>query len=105
MILGAQIIDLMMLVVDVTKGVQTQTAECLVIGEITCPQMIVVLNKVDLIPEAKRDAHIEKVTNEGCLFETKLFCFSSTIFIRYKSHFFYLKISPRMGVRLILEAL
>ena len=30
---GAQIIDLMMLVVDVGKGIQTQTAECLVIGE------------------------------------------------------------------------
>ncbi|ROT64706.1 hypothetical protein C7M84_017337 [Penaeus vannamei] len=28
---GAQIIDAMMLVVDVTKGMQTQTAECLVI--------------------------------------------------------------------------
>ena len=31
-IAGAQIIDAMMLVVDVTKGIQTQTAECLVIG-------------------------------------------------------------------------
>ncbi|MEQ2215008.1 hypothetical protein XENOCAPTIV_025578, partial [Xenoophorus captivus] len=35
----AQIIDLMMLVVDVVKGVQTQTAECLLIGELTCPRM------------------------------------------------------------------
>lgn len=31
---GAQIIDLMMLVIDLTKGIQTQTAECLILGEI-----------------------------------------------------------------------
>ncbi|XP_061114119.1 selenocysteine-specific elongation factor [Conger conger] len=59
---GAQIIDLMMLVVDVVKGVQTQTAECLVIGELTCPRMVVVLNKTDLLPAAKRQAAIEKMT-------------------------------------------
>jgi selenocysteine-specific elongation factor len=58
---GAQIIDLMILVIDITKGIQTQTAECLVIGEITCNKMIVVLNKIDLIPENKRDITIEKV--------------------------------------------
>ncbi|KAK3086148.1 hypothetical protein FSP39_014295 [Pinctada imbricata] len=58
---GAQIIDLMMLVVDVTKGMQTQTAECLVIGEITCNHMIVVLNKVDMVPEEKRQATIDKM--------------------------------------------
>ncbi|XP_061196258.1 selenocysteine-specific elongation factor-like [Saccostrea echinata] len=58
---GAQIIDLMMLVVDITKGMQTQTAECLVIGEITCDHMIVVLNKVDLIPQEKRQAQVEKM--------------------------------------------
>ena len=29
---GAQIIDVMLLVVDATKGMQTQTAECVVIG-------------------------------------------------------------------------
>ncbi|XP_069120108.1 selenocysteine-specific elongation factor-like isoform X1 [Argopecten irradians] len=58
---GAQIIDLMMLVVDVTKGMQTQTAECLVIGEIACQKMVVVLNKLDLLPVAKRDAMVEKM--------------------------------------------
>ena len=51
----------MILVIDITKGMQTQTAECLVIGEITCPKMIVVLNKLDQIPEAKRQPMIEKV--------------------------------------------
>ncbi|KAK9842481.1 hypothetical protein WJX81_002027 [Elliptochloris bilobata] len=51
---GAQIIDLMMLVVDVTKGIQAQTAECLVVGEIATQRLLVVLNKVDLLPEAER---------------------------------------------------
>lgn len=59
---GAQIIDMMMLVIDVTKGIQTQTAECLVIGEITCDKMIIVLNKIDLIPEDKRATSIEKLS-------------------------------------------
>lgn len=52
----------MMLVVDVVKGVQTQTAECLLIGELTCPRMVVVLNKIDLLPPDKRQAAIEKMT-------------------------------------------
>lgn len=43
---GAQIIDVMVLVVDITKGIQTQTAECLVIGELCAASMVVVLNKV-----------------------------------------------------------
>jgi len=60
---GAQIIDLMVLVVDITKGIQTQTAECLVIGEITCSRMIVVLNKIDAVaPKDKREKAIEKMT-------------------------------------------
>ncbi|MCL4138886.1 UNVERIFIED_CONTAM: hypothetical protein GTU68_025018 [Idotea baltica] len=61
---GAQIIDSMMLVVDVTKGLQTQTAECLVIGEILCKEMLVVLNKIDLIPKDKKDQTIEKMTRK-----------------------------------------
>ncbi|XP_075997360.1 selenocysteine-specific elongation factor [Genypterus blacodes] len=59
---GAQIIDLMMLVVDVVKGMQTQTAECLLIGELTCSRMVVVLNKTDLLPPNKRESAIEKMT-------------------------------------------
>ena len=58
---GAQIIDMMILVVDIVKGMQTQTAECLVIGEILCEKMVVVLNKVDLIEQAKRQSTVEKV--------------------------------------------
>ncbi|UJR36068.1 hypothetical protein I4U23_028804 [Adineta vaga] len=59
---GAQIIDLMFLVIDVTKGIQTQTAECLIIGEITCDKMLVILNKIDLIEESQRQATIDKMT-------------------------------------------
>ena len=59
---GSQIIDMMVLVMDVNKGIQTQTAECLVIGEITTSELIIVLNKVDVIPEAERDATVAKTT-------------------------------------------
>ena len=58
---GAQVIDMMILVIDITKGIQTQTAECLIIGEITCSQMVVVLNKIDLLSESVRGSKIEKV--------------------------------------------
>lgn len=59
---GAQIIDMMLLVIDITKGIQTQTAECLIIGEICCNKMIIVLNKLDLIEVDKRDSVIEKMS-------------------------------------------
>jgi small GTP-binding protein len=59
---GAQIIDMMLLVVDANKGIQTQTAECIVIGEITTDKLIIVLNKIDAIPEAEREQKIEKVS-------------------------------------------
>jgi selenocysteine-specific elongation factor len=64
----------MVLVVDITKGMQTQTAECLVIGEITCSRMIVVLNKIDSIPIDKRAKNIEKVYyNNKCKFPNEIF--------------------------------
>ena len=34
---------------------QAQTAECLVVAEITTNQMLVVLNKVDLLPASGRE--------------------------------------------------
>ncbi|XP_075039726.1 selenocysteine-specific elongation factor isoform X2 [Mixophyes fleayi] len=52
----------MMLVIDVTKGMQTQSAECLVIGQIACSRMVVVLNKVDLLAENKRQAAVDRMT-------------------------------------------
>ena len=59
---GAQIIDMMLLVIDANKGIQTQTAECIVIAEITTENLIIVLNKIDTLPEEEREARLEKVT-------------------------------------------
>ena len=61
---GAQIIDMMILVVDANKGIQTQTAECIVIGEITTDKLIIVLNKCDLLPAEERELRIAKMTNK-----------------------------------------
>lgn len=58
---GAQIIDAVLLVIDITKGIQTQTAEGLVIAEITCDKMIVVFNKIDLLPQETHEKQIEKM--------------------------------------------
>jgi selenocysteine-specific elongation factor len=63
---------MMLLVIDVTKGIQTQTAECLIIGEITCDRMMIVLNKTDLIPPEKRQSTIERVC------KLKIFIMSKT---------------------------
>ncbi|CAN0530263.1 unnamed protein product, partial [Ectocarpus sp. 12 AP-2014] len=60
---GAQIMDMMLLVVDATKGMQAQTTECVVIGEAVMSSgadVIVVLNKVDLIPEQERKARLRQ---------------------------------------------
>jgi len=59
---GASIIDLMILVVDAKKGVQTQTAECLVVGEITSDRLVVALNKVDVFEESVRDEKIRTIS-------------------------------------------
>lgn len=48
---GAQIIDLMFLVVDINKGIQTQTAECIIIAEMFINKLIIVLNKVDCLED------------------------------------------------------
>ena len=59
---GASIIDCMILVVDVNKGIQTQTAECVVVGEIAVKKLIVCLNKIDSIQdEEKRKTKVEQV--------------------------------------------
>lgn len=58
---GAQIVDMLLLVIDATKGIQTQTGECIVVGELTCNKLIVVINKIDLIPLENRTKSVEKV--------------------------------------------
>ena len=60
---GAQIIDMLLIVIDCIKGIQAQTAECMVIGEITTDKVILVLNKIDLIPEAEREKRIPEIVN------------------------------------------
>ncbi|EAL72543.1 hypothetical protein DDB_G0270386 [Dictyostelium discoideum AX4] len=61
---GSQIIDMMFLVIDIVKGIQTQTAECIVIGEITCKKGIIILNKIDQIPVESRKEKIEQVSSK-----------------------------------------
>eukprot|EP00606_Chrysophyceae_sp_TOSAG23-5_P000363 GSChrysophyteH2.ASY1.ANO1.1011.1 assembled CDS len=58
---GAQIIDMIVLVIDANKGIQTQTAECIVIGEITTNSLVVVLNKIDMIPIEEREEKLVKI--------------------------------------------
>lgn len=58
---GAQIIDLCMLVIDANKGIQAQTAECLVVAEILANQLVIVLNKIDMIPANKRAKMLPKI--------------------------------------------
>ena len=70
---GAQIIDMVLLVVDANKGIQTQTAECLVIAEMTTQNLVVVLNKIDLLPPKERDEKLKKVKDKirGTLRQTR----------------------------------
>ena len=60
MIGGAAIMDVMLLVIDATKGIQTQTAECLVLGEMLVQQLLLVVNKADLLPAEKDRARLER---------------------------------------------
>ncbi|RNF12242.1 putative selenocysteine-tRNA-specific elongation factor [Trypanosoma conorhini] len=61
---GAQIIDIMILVIDACKGIQTQTAECIVIGEVLCKPLLVVINKIDAVQgstPAEKRATLDKL--------------------------------------------
>ena len=42
--------------------IQAQTKECLVIGEVINTHLLVVLNKVDQLPEKNRDEKVKKMT-------------------------------------------
>lgn len=53
---------MIVLVVDVMKGIQTQTAECIVLGEITAHTLLIALNKVDLLPPEEREERIQRVS-------------------------------------------
>ncbi|TMW43892.1 hypothetical protein DOY81_011026 [Sarcophaga bullata] len=50
---------------DAQKGIQTQTAECIVIGELLQRKLIVAVNKIDLLNANEKDMLLKKL-------ETKL---------------------------------
>ena len=73
------------LVVDVQKGFQTQTAECIVLAELVAASrpafpLLLVLNKLDLIEPAQRDSVVSKVDTHiafhifTCLSAIPLYC-------------------------------
>ncbi|CAL8088227.1 unnamed protein product [Orchesella dallaii] len=57
---GIQIMDIMLLILDVTKGMQTQSSECLILADVLASHLIVALNKVDMLPVESRPTKIEK---------------------------------------------
>jgi len=85
---GAQIIDMALLVIDITKGIQTQTSEGLVIAGITVDKMVVVLNKLDLIPLDQREkklpriiAGLRKALSQTKFGDAPMIPFSTKVFI------------------------
>lgn len=74
---GARIIDMVLLVVDVQKGLQPQTIESLVVSELAVTHHVVIaLNKIDLVPEHVREKRIRRVQSEICVFlATHFKCF------------------------------
>ncbi|SCA48205.1 selenocysteine-specific elongation factor selB homologue, putative [Plasmodium ovale] len=73
-VMGAEITDMIFLVIDINKGIQKQTLECLVLCEIVKSDVIIVLNKIDLIPAREREKKImimkrkiEQALSKTCL--------------------------------------
>ncbi|CAA9986302.1 selenocysteine-specific elongation factor selB homologue, putative [Plasmodium knowlesi strain H] len=58
-IMGAEITDMILLLIDITKGIQKQTVECLVLCEVLQRDVVVVLNKIDLVPAEQRERRIK----------------------------------------------
>lgn len=46
---------MVILVIDVTKGIQTQTAEGIIIAELVTKDLVILLNKLDMVEEAERE--------------------------------------------------
>ncbi|GKT17955.1 selenocysteine-specific elongation factor-like isoform X1 [Aduncisulcus paluster] len=57
---GAQIVDVIVLVVDSVRGFQAQTAEGLVIAEILSKSLVLALNKVDMLKDISELPKIRK---------------------------------------------
>lgn len=60
---GAHIIDMVLLVIDVNKGIQVQTVESFALCEILHKPIIIVLTKVDLISKETRSLKINQMQN------------------------------------------
>ncbi|SOV10254.1 selenocysteine-specific elongation factor selB homologue, putative [Plasmodium sp. gorilla clade G2] len=60
-IMGSEITDIILLVIDINKGIQKQTIECLVLCKIINSDIIIVLNKIDLIPLHLREKKINSM--------------------------------------------
>jgi selenocysteine-specific elongation factor len=58
-IAGANIIDTIVLVIDVVKGIQTQTTECLILGEILSDKLVVALNKIDMLEGGEKELDLK----------------------------------------------
>ncbi|GAW79078.1 selenocysteine-specific elongation factor selB homologue [Plasmodium gonderi] len=58
-IMGVEITDMIFLLIDINKGIQKQTIECLVLCEIVQRSVIIILNKIDLIPFEEREKKIK----------------------------------------------
>ena len=58
---GASIIDYMLLVVDASKGIQAQTAEWIVLGELLMDKICIVVNKIDLIEAEDEEKRQQKL--------------------------------------------
>lgn len=71
---GVAIVDYVLLVVDVRKGVQPQTLECLLVAQLAEQQRIVIaLNKIDTLPQTTRALAIERAQHELRALLSKLF--------------------------------
>ena len=83
---GAQIIDLIVLVIDGTKGIQAQTAECLILSEIMTERLLFLVNKIDLWPEEERQSKFENIKTKlksamkhGKFFDSPIVPFSTIL--------------------------
>lgn len=75
---GARIIDMVLLVVDATKGLQPQTVESLLVAELAVRHHVVVaLNKVDLLPASAREKRVRRAQSE-------IRAFLSTHFVSFR---------------------
>ena len=90
------------LVINAAKGIQTQTAECIVVAELLANQLVIVVNKIDLIPEIDHQG----VTRQEALdkFTRKLKnTFAKTKFGRERVHIACVSAITGLGMESLVE--